>query len=150
MTTLYYTSSNTFTDESAYGNYAIASAANQSVQVFDGDPATTIGPTENWYANQHKGLKYGLGFYGWFDYLPAHAMVDYYDTVASGGAERGYVPLNCAICMKCAKLSGVAKIWSRWQTMPLPLGSRTRSQQSQHKSGDLAWQNSAAKILASK
>ncbi|TVR43060.1 MAG: prepilin-type N-terminal cleavage/methylation domain-containing protein [Planctomycetota bacterium] len=66
-----------YVDESAYGNYAIGSAAGSSVQPLTGH-TTSVSPTSTWYASQHEGLKYGLGFYGWFDYLPAHAMMDYY------------------------------------------------------------------------
>ena len=58
---LYFSSANTYTDESTYGNYSIASAAGQSVQVFPGN-TTVMSPTNSWYANQHKGLKYSLGF----------------------------------------------------------------------------------------
>jgi hypothetical protein len=33
---------------------------------------------------------YGLGFYGWFDYMPAHAMVDFYDVASNGRALKPY------------------------------------------------------------
>lgn len=76
------------TDESAYGNWALFANARDQVRVAAGATAT-VPVAHTWLANQHKGLKYALGFYGWFDYLPANAVIDYYDVDANG---RGIQP----------------------------------------------------------
>lgn len=74
---LYLAAGATYTDQSAYGNYALMSAAGGGIDYF-ADGSTTIDPVEQWQDHQQLGLSYALGYYGWLDYLPAHAMVDLY------------------------------------------------------------------------
>lgn len=79
------------TDESGYGNYAIfENAATRVREQSSGGATVNLDAIQRWLPNQHKGLKYALGFYGWMDYLPANAMVHYYD-VHNG---RGTMPIE--------------------------------------------------------
>lgn len=77
------------TDLSPWGNYALFSCAAANVQVAP-EGGGDVAVAQRWLPAQHKGLKYGLGFYGWYAYLPANAFIDYYD-VQEGGS-RGIRP----------------------------------------------------------
>ena len=76
------------TDQSPWGNYALFACAGEAVQVTpQGTETVPLDAERRWLAAQHKGLKYGLGFYGWYAYLPANAFIDYYDV--DDGTARG-------------------------------------------------------------
>lgn len=79
-----------YNDESAYGNYALASAVGaRDIDLF-GDGSVSRPPRTSWLADQHQGLRYSLGFYGWFDYLPANAMLDFSSRHSDNRALRPY------------------------------------------------------------
>lgn len=94
---LYFYSDDHRLDESAFGNYGIfTNTATAGILVGSShggagwDSAVdllgaTVAEMEEgaWLPNQHAGLKDALGWYGWFDYLPANALVDYYSTDSS-------------------------------------------------------------------
>ena len=76
------------TQQSAYGNYSIFTNTNDFVMVgiYDGSSKTTqldtraaITDFQRWQPSMQKMCKYTLGWYGWFDYMPANAFLDYYD-----------------------------------------------------------------------
>jgi prepilin-type N-terminal cleavage/methylation domain-containing protein len=88
-----------FADQSAWGDYGLFSGVDGNVQ--HGGGSTTVGAfpgslpagTYTWFADQQKGLKAALGFYGWWDYLPANAIIDWYDR-SGGRAVRPYEMAN--------------------------------------------------------
>jgi len=78
--------------ESSYGNYSLfANSSDNYVLVGhtdhgEGYDAFLIVPASHRYLGaQHELFKYSLGWYGWLDYLPAHAFVDYYDKYGDYG-----------------------------------------------------------------
>ncbi|MBA3683695.1 MAG: prepilin-type N-terminal cleavage/methylation domain-containing protein [Planctomycetes bacterium] len=73
-------------DESAFGDYGIFANAAGAVAL----RGTSVPVGSTWLPNQLKGLMYGLGFYGFFDYLPANAMVDYYDVDGAARSAKPY------------------------------------------------------------
>lgn len=71
-----------YVDDSIWGDYGMFSCATAQIQ--HRGQATSVGidlgsDLHTWYARQQKGLKYGLGYYGWWDYLPANAIVNWYE-----------------------------------------------------------------------
>jgi len=74
-------------EDSVWGNYGLFSGVDANVT--HGNASVTVGalagttgvPVDRYTftAAQHKGLKYALGFYGWWDYLPANAIIDWSD-----------------------------------------------------------------------
>jgi hypothetical protein len=69
-------------DDSVWGDYGLFSCAESSVE--HRGEVTPVGidggsDLHTWYARQQKGLKYALGFYGWWDYLPANAIINWYE-----------------------------------------------------------------------
>jgi hypothetical protein len=91
-------------DQSAWGNYGLFSGSDPLVVHGAGSTgaSTEVGayqagfPAESytWYADQQKGLKAALGFYGWWDYIPANALIDWYDRDSSQRAVRPYEMAN--------------------------------------------------------
>lgn len=85
----YFWDNNTYMDQNAFGNYGLFTNASadpvKSGQSTSGSADSNVNVYEQnrWYASQNKGLRYGLGWYGWFDYLPANAFIDYYDVNSS-------------------------------------------------------------------
>lgn len=83
------TGSTAFSHLSAYGNYAIfANCTDDYVLVgsYDGtknatklDSKLIVPASHRFVPAMHKLFKYTLGWYGWFDYLPANTFIDYYE-----------------------------------------------------------------------
>jgi hypothetical protein len=72
-----------FTDQSWWGDYGLFSGTEASVDHLGSSTEVGVPTAEpdryTWYACQQKGLKAALGFYGWWDYLPANAVLTFYD-----------------------------------------------------------------------
>jgi len=74
-------------EDCQFGDYALFSGSRTTVQhrgssAVVGVPGMASDVT-TWYASQQKGRDYGLGFYGWWEYLPANALIDWYDRDSS-------------------------------------------------------------------
>jgi len=74
-------------ERSIFGHYGLFGGTTpevtlgpRSVDVVRGaiDAGSTL-PVANWLNVQHKGLANGLGWYGWLDYVPANALIDFYE-----------------------------------------------------------------------
>jgi hypothetical protein len=97
---LYFAESGKYNYESAYGNYSIFTNASDNVVLvgnydpgiskFESKEATwesylIVPASHRWLSSMNKSFKYTLGWYGWFDYLPANAFLDYYDVYGDYG-----------------------------------------------------------------
>jgi prepilin-type N-terminal cleavage/methylation domain-containing protein len=85
-------------DESAFGNYGIFANASggsgSQVRLGAQNQASgfvsnaTIDWTRRWAPRQHKALLQSFGFFGWLDYVPANAVLDWADVDDSAAAPR--------------------------------------------------------------
>lgn len=91
-----YKISHLLNQHSAYGNYAVfantldgfilSGAYDGNTKTVNMDARAIVPASHRWNQSMHKLFNYTLGWYGWFDYLPANAFLDYYDAWGDFGS----------------------------------------------------------------
>ena len=81
----FHTNSRSDADASPFGNYALFAAVGGAAVAVGPSGSATQPTSQNWLPRQQRGLKYCLGFYGWFSYVPANTLLDWYEISDTNG-----------------------------------------------------------------